>query len=546
MPNAVGFVHPADVLALALAVVKPGGMARLLTKDNSADPAGWLPIEEAAVTGRAFFVELKETLAAFDLDTPELVQSGESFERWARSEGHPVLVASSGREGHRHLYVRCDDRQSVEAQALSMGISKGAHRRSIRPPLAPHREGLETALLAPQTVGEALDVLGPSDYAEPRRKNLPQWLMTLVDEGDVGNRYAGRSHMALAVASGLRACGYDYATYREVMANNPCGAKYHALLAGEGNENPESFLVRTWEKAASQLSPEEILQRISDVRVAVEAAGWPGRTGNTDRAVMLALCELGTASGTTALTFGSRKIAEVAQLEDRTVRKALSRLVNARWLERSEATKAGDADTYRFGSKLDSMTALIPSPPIGDRCGKNDQSDIDRVLLHPVFRNGSGLGKNTGRTWLVLGRFGRPMTAKELSEARTAERRTVDRHLKLLEKHGLAVKSGTQWTASGGDWKLDELAVDLGAAERSEMQAERYARNREGYFMARRLRDARLASSAGTSAEGDSPSRQSSDYDDGDEIDRLSEAEFRRWYEEQMLLDQLGLPNELI
>lgn len=543
--EAIAIIRTADVLALALAVVKPGGGARLLNEDNSADSEGWVSIEDAAESGRAFFVDLKDTLAAFDLDTPELVESGEVLARWARSQELPVLVALSGREGHRHRYVRCGDRKLVEAEALSMGIPKAAHRRSIRPPLAPHRGGLRTALLAPETVDDALGVLGPSEYVEPRRKNLPQWLMTLISEGDSDNRYAGRSPMALGVASGLRACGYDYATYRAVMANNPCGAKYHALLAGEGNENPESFLARTWEKAASQLSPAEILQRISDVRVAVEAADWSGRTGNTDRAVMLALCELGTASGTTALTFGSRKIAEVAQLEDRTVRRALSRLVDGGWLERSQAVQAGDADTYRFGSKLDRMTALIPSPPKGDMCGNYDQFDRDRVLLHPVFRNGSGLGKNTGRTWLVLGGFGRPVTAKELAGVRTAQRRTVDRHLKLLEQHGLAVKSGTQWIAAGDGGRLDELAIDLGAAERSEMQAERYARNREGYFMSRRLKDARLASSAETLAEGGPSSRHSSDYGD-DDIDRLAEVEFRRWYEEQFLLDHLGLPNELI
>ncbi|MCV7299774.1 helix-turn-helix transcriptional regulator [Mycobacterium barrassiae] len=531
---------------LALAVVKPGGGARLLNEDNSADPGGWVSIEDAAESGRAFFVDLKDTLTAFDLDTPELVASGELLASWASAQGLPVLVASSGRLGHRHLYVRCDDRALVEAEALSLGIPKSALRRSIRPPLAPHRKGLMTALISPVRVDDALEVLGPSEYVEPRRKNLPPWLMTLISEGDSDNRYAGRSPMALAVASGLRACGYDYATYRVVMANNPCGAKYHALLAGEGTENPESFLARTWEKAASQLSPAEILKRISEIRVAVEAADWPGRTGTTDRAVMLALCELGTASGTTALTFGSRKIAEVAQLEDRTVRGALSRLVDARWLERSHAVQAGDADTYRFGSKLDRMTALIPSPPIGDKCGNYDQSERDRVLLHPVFRNGSGLGKNTGRTWLVLGGLGRPVTTKELAEVRRADRRTVDRHLKVLEKHGLAAKSGTQWTASGDGWRLDELAVALGAAKRSEMQSERYRRNRDGYFMARRLKDARLASTAGASAVAGSPSGQSSDYDEADGIERLTEEKFRRWYEEQLLLDHLGLPNELI
>jgi hypothetical protein len=379
-PKAVGTV-PSDVLALALAVVKPGGGARLLNEDNSADSAGWVSIEEAAESGRAFFVELKETLAAFDLDTPELVESGELLERWARSERLPVMVVSSGRSGHRHLYVRCDDRRLVEAEALSLGIPKSAHRRSIRPPLAPHRRGLQTALLAPETVAEALEVLGPSEQAEPRRKNLPEWLMTLINDGDTSNRYAGRSHMALAVASGLRIAGYDFATYRAVMANNPCGAKYHALIDGEGTEDPETFLVRTWEKAASQLTPEAILTEISNVRGAVEAAEWPGRTGNTDRAVMLALCELGTASGTTALTFGCRKIATVAQIEDRTARRALGRLVDAGWLERLNAAKTGDADTYRLGPKVDRKTALTPSPPIGDKCGNYDQSDSDRVLL---------------------------------------------------------------------------------------------------------------------------------------------------------------------
>jgi hypothetical protein len=92
--------------------------------------------------------------------------------------------------------------------------------------------------------------------------------------------------------------------------------------------------------------------------------------------------------------------------------------------------------------------------------------------------------------------------------------------------------------------RLDELAVDLGAAERSEIHAERYERNREGFYVARRLKEARRVGSAVASVEAEPPHGQSSGYDD-DEIERLAEEEFRRWYEEQLLLDQLGLPNEL-
>jgi predicted transcriptional regulator len=478
---------------------------------------------------------LKDTLAAFDLDTPELVKSGNALERWARDEGLPVLVVSSGREGHRHLYIRCDYHGGVDGKAQSFGIPKSAHRRSIRPPLAPHRKDLPTALLDPSTLDDALEVLGPSEQDEPRYKNLPEWLITLINDGDTANRYGGRSQMALAIASGLRGAGYDFGAYRAVMANrtNSGGAKYHALEDGEGTENPETFLSRTWEKASNQLTPTDILTEIVRVREAVAAVDWPTRTGNTDRSVMLALCELGTASGTTALTFGSRNIASVAQLEDRTVRRALGRLVVAGWLERVKASQAGDADTYRFGPMVDKMTALSPSPHSGDRCGTYDQVDSDagRLLLHPAFRNGSGLGKNAGRTWLSLRGLGSPVTATELAKTRRAGRRTVDRHLKSLAENGLAIKVGTDWTAVGDDLTLDELAVRLGAIERSELQSERYKRNREG-FRALRVNANRQVS------EPEVAGALVSDTS-------MEDAERRRWEEDQELFKLMGLPHHL-
>lgn len=512
------------VLLLAMAVVKPGGNARLLNEDNSA-AEGWWALEEAAQSGQPFFVELKDTLAAFDLDTDELVASGEELEGWATSEGLPVVVVSSGRDGHRHLYISCQDRLAVEDQALAFGIPKSAHRRAIRPPLAPHRQGLPTGLVRPQTVEAALEALGPAVQGEPVRKNMPEWLINLINDGDTTNRYGGRAHMALAIASGLRAVGYDFDTYRRVMSNrdNLGGAKYHALEDGEGTEKPDAFLARTWEKASNQLSPNEILDELAAARAAVLAAKWPGRTGNTDRKVMLALSELGTGSGTTMFTFGSRRIALVAQIEDKTVRKSLGRLVDGGWLERLPASKLGDADSYRFGQKMDKMTAHIPSPP-RDKCGSYDQIDPDRVSLHPLFRNGSGLGQGTGRTWLILRGLSGPSTAKEIAEAGAADRRTVSRHLNLLESHGLAAKDGRYWTAVGDVRRLDELAISLGAVQRSEIQADRYERGRLAF---RFIRGLPIGGEVELTA---------------DEA-AIEEEEFRRWFDEQLLLEQLGLPH---
>ncbi|MFR9752190.1 hypothetical protein ACL02S_14305 [Nocardia sp. 004] len=535
-----------DVLAFALAVVKPGGNAMLLNENNSGGE--WVSVESAVESGRAFMVNVKSSLAVFDLDTAELVKRGERLREWAEAEGLPWLLVASGREDHQHLYIRSEYRDRVLDQASLLGIPKDAHRhnKGIRPPLAPHRKGLKGALIAPETVQEALEVLGPSERDGSKQRELSASLWSLIKNGDTQGCYSGRSPMALAIASGLRRAGWNFSDFQGLMSDrrNAGGAKYHALEDGEGNENPDDFLVRTWEKAADQLSPEEIIAEIATVRAVVESAPWPGRTGKTDQAVMFALCLLGTTSGTTAPTFGSRRIAEVAQIEDKTVRKALGRLVSAGWLVRVKASKEGDADTYRFGPQVDKMTALIPSPHIvkKDKCGSSDQIDGERVLLHPLFRNGSALGKGTGQTWLILTGLRRSATAKELEEAGAGKRRTVDRHLKMLEKHGLAVKSGTKWTASGDARRLDELAIELGAVERSKRQLERHERNREGFQTALRLKDARQAGAEEAPAVEFIPL---TDEEIAELQEQWEEEKRRRWEEEQALLSQLGLPNEL-
>ncbi|WP_405167121.1 helix-turn-helix domain-containing protein [Nocardia sp. NBC_01499] len=522
-----------DVLALALAVVKRGGKARLIDEWNGADPAGWIPIEDAVASGQAFIVNVKATLTAFDLDTPELVESGERLRQWSESVALPTLLVSSGRENHQHLYIQTDDRAAVEHQAVTLGIGKDAHRhtKAIRPPLAPHRLGLQTALIVPLTVEKALEVLGPSEHDETRYKNLPPWLISVINDGDPEGKYSGRSPMALAVASGLRRCGYGFEYFRAAMTNptNGCSTKYFALVNGEGTEDPEAFLVRVWEKSADQLSPKQIVADLENVRAQVMGAPWPGKTGNTDRAVMLALCELGTTSATTALAFGSRRIAEVAQIQDKTARKALSRLVDADWLVRVKASRLGDADTYRFGPTVDKMTALSTSPQLDIRtmCGTDDQLGDDRVLMHPVFRNGSGLGKNRGQTWLILKNAGRPMTALEIADTVGGNRRTVDRHLIELGKHGLAVKTGIRWEVSGDSRRLDELAVEFGTIDRAVRQAEQNERNREGFRTKMRLAGARQQSAADELTDEDKATIEAQVTE---EIDRdIADEKRRRW-----------------
>ena len=55
MAEEIDTVRRVNVLALALAVVKPGGSARLLNEDNSA-AEGWVAVEDAVQSGSSFFV----------------------------------------------------------------------------------------------------------------------------------------------------------------------------------------------------------------------------------------------------------------------------------------------------------------------------------------------------------------------------------------------------------------------------------------------------------------------------------------------------------
>lgn len=149
---------------------------------------------------------------------------------------------------------------------------------------------------------------------------------------------------------------------------------------------------------------------------------------------------------------------------------------------------------------------------------------------------------------MILRDLATPVTAKELADAGAGQRRTVDRHLSKLESHGLAVKTGTHWVASGDISLLDQVALDIGATQAAELQKARYERNRAGFRLARGL-DGPQSSERPRSDRQDATTEHlsgRSDAEDGVDVETVAaEEEFQRWYEEQLLLEQLGLPSEL-
>lgn len=102
---------PADsetILRFARTIAEPGERALLINEKN--EPGGWMPIDDAVRSGRAFAVRCRPKILALDADDPE---KGALLEHCAVCMARlaslsPVLVAS-GRLGHRHLFVRIID-----------------------------------------------------------------------------------------------------------------------------------------------------------------------------------------------------------------------------------------------------------------------------------------------------------------------------------------------------------------------------------------------------------------------------------------------------
>jgi len=187
--------HPELVRRFAEAVAKPGSIVLLLGPDNRKQ--GWASLDEAILSGQAFAVEVRDNILAVDADSP---QSGAYLQDVLTPELeaqglHPVLVAS-GQHGHRHLFLRLQAplirtiRTQIVEDEKTRDITLDV-RSKIRPPLSPHRLGLQPALLHPPTPTAALERLAPPahDHTFPplstctcrRTTPMPPWSIHIIE-----------------------------------------------------------------------------------------------------------------------------------------------------------------------------------------------------------------------------------------------------------------------------------------------------------------------------------------------------------------------------
>jgi DNA-binding MarR family transcriptional regulator len=324
--------------------------------------------------------------------------------------------------------------------------------------------GLEPYLIAPESVAEALERLGPPDVAGA----LSDYVIGLVVHGDTAGKLRGRSGTLYAIALGFRRKNRGFGEFRAVMLNpaHKGGAKLHEdIIPNQGSAAAERELWNTWENAGKQVAStpdftkDTARKRIAEMmRDAALLTPWSGRTGGFDLRILMGLCALAYERGHLIQAPSLRTLAVEANTgSPYAVSNGLKRLEAAGWIQELSA----DGKTRRFKLRIDEYPRVngatsIDCPPVGPM-------DV-AAMTHPAFRAGKGLGITPGRAWMMLQVLG-PMDRGELTSRLGCSVSTARRALDELETVGLAVETADGWEAIGDVDDLDRVAAECGVFE---------------------------------------------------------------------------------
>ncbi|MEU8403188.1 MarR family transcriptional regulator [Nonomuraea sp. NPDC048892] len=503
-------MNSSDVLSLALAVAKVGGGALIINSDNDKD--GWVRIPDAVESGYAFAVDPKPHIVPLDLDGSELFELGRKVKKWAEERlGARCVLTQSGREGHGHLWVVLPpDVSANEFHAeliANYDFPSGSIRRSqgtgrimtTRPPLSPHRLGLPVALVEPQTVSEALEIFNSYES----RNGLTPWYTRLLREGDFQGRYVmpdgtpARHKLAAAIAVGAIHGGLSRDSYVTLMLDprNKGGEKYQEIEERHSRGLAARALEDTYDNVqrwidANGVKPgfdtEKVVLQLSEFLDVAEWFPWPGRTGSSDRAILMGLIEISIRYTTIAPLASIRDLHLATGKAKTTVSNALKRLRDNGWIETKfkGSPEDGRASIYWLNlQKCNEIRTHSFCPP------RNEYVLVNSRILqdHELFRSSKGLSGRPSEIYWKLERDW--LSISDAAKVTGLPRHSVRAALKRLAGFGLAeVERGSG--PKGGDLYrcldvnreyLDQLAQELGVFVESEIRRERVKRERQGF-----------------------------------------------------------------
>lgn len=454
-------------LAFTLAIVKPGGQAALIDRDNRS--LGWVPLEDAVASGMAYMVEPRQGLVPLDLDSGEDWAWANRARKLLAARGCRFVVTDSGSPGHGHLWIVAPPGWSNHYTKTQVYASAGEHDQRVarldtatRPPLSPHRSGRGRSTVVEPGLATALTLFRSThqrDLPEKARDQL-QWLHPSSLKMYRGAPSRGVTLHAVACAAVNARWTYDTFLAELRKPANKTASKYRELPPGTRDDYAENV----WDRAVKyvrsnppRLSAEVARESLESLLAGVPDLAWSARTGANDRAVYKALIHFGHKGATTEVSASVRQLGERANLSNNGVTKALSRLREQRLIERIPAQKHGFAAKYRLMPVPGTASKVFAAEDnIGLlRGARRTLLSQPTALLDDLFSNGTGFGLSCRETWEALPET--PTKVSELATLRPGGLRpaTLRAHLRTLRDHSFADNEGHRW------WRLEPDADEL-------------------------------------------------------------------------------------
>lgn len=206
---------------------------------------------------------------------------------------------------------------------------------------------------------------------------------------------------------------------------------------------------------------------------------WTGRTGQSDRATFLALCERAKMYSSEKGTFraSTREVAELAQLRRATVSESIHRLLAAGYIIGYGEDIDTRARLFRFKDfereLLRERTSNYPWSVGGWAAYAAYEREI--LFKHDAFER-NALGKTAMLVWQRLSYVRRSMKPSQIAEMCDLNVDQVYRALKKLERFKLAKKQARGWTAAkmSQKWLEENVAKVSGTSGRMKARKERH------------------------------------------------------------------------
>jgi hypothetical protein len=477
---------PQRALAFAEAIAEPGGWVLLIDSDGNG--AGSRSLSQAVTSGHAFVVTPRQGVVAVDLDDMNRVRLADEVEPKLRDERCYTTRVLSGRvddDGFQHLHLWVVGPVWLLSEDLAQILkqngfpAEAVHAgRAMRPPLAPHRNGVSRAVfLIPSDEAKALRKFQHRPCFVPFPDEMERLLRDLdpaVFETCLRMGVQSRDVAILRIVTQWILADRSLADLTKALLDpaNQAGEKIRTKYATNPIARIE-FLYHRQRRFLRESPPlssdpgyekrQALAARLDRARVLAGHLVYPSGTADIDHAVLCALLRTGRACLSDQPAVSHRKLAELCNLEHHASMRAVSRLEGRGLITVVPSTGRRQAASYRL--HLDVIESGCPTP---NRFMSLRGADVKHIgvrdpAFRDVFTNGSGLGLSAYNTWNALTAC--PKTTLDVCTRRVpnVSKSAVLSQLKTLTQRGLAARCGNSWTRlSLKPDELEALARRLG------------------------------------------------------------------------------------